>query len=209
MHMITKEKNILDPEIVIPKIQKVKAGMRQFISTHKKLVITLVLIFLLGAGFIQVGKLRRPNANTSPAKTITQQVDKSFDFAALNNQGKAVTNKIKMKIATAEKTNQVLVKEQTFTAKNNKLFLIVNLELKNDATLPLNILPGDLIRLVVNGDNENKFAPDLHNNLVLVSALSTRIDRVGFVIPDTAKSFKLYIGELEGKKEEVSINFPS
>lgn len=208
MHM-AKEKNILDPEVVLPKIQKIKASVQQFVSGHKKLVITLAIILLLSFGFVSIGRWRGSGANVPAAKTITQQVDKSFDFPAVNNQGKAVTNKIKMKIATAEKTNQVLVKDQTFTAKNNKLFLIVNLELKNDATLPLNILPGDLIRLVVNGDKENKFAPDLHNNLVPVSALSTRIDRVGFVIPDTAKSFKLYIGELEGKKEEVSINFPS
>lgn len=205
---MTKEKNILDPEVVLPEMQKTTGKIQQFFSGRKKLVVTLTIVLFLSLGFVGLGRLRGPRANVPVAKTVTQQVNKSFDFPAVNNQGKTVTQKIKMKITTADRTNQVLVKDQTFTAKNNKLFLIVNLEFKNDATLPLNILPGDLIRMSINSDKENKFAPDLHNNLVLVSAISTRVDRVGFVIPDTTKSFKLYIGELEGKKEEVSINFP-
>ena len=114
-----------------------------------------------------------------------------------------------MKIDRIEKTNQVFVSDKTVTAKNNKKFLIVQLELKNDATQTTNLLPGDLIRLTIGGDEDNKFAPDLHNNLVPIAAISTKIDRVGFVIPEMAREFKLYVGEIEGKKEAISVNFPS
>lgn len=146
---------------------------------------------------------------TQTVQGVMAEVQKSYEFPGLTNQAKATENKLKMKIATAEKTSQVIVKDQIFTAKNNKMFLILNLELKNDITTPLNIAPGDLIRLEYIGETENKYAPDLHNNLVLVSAISTRNDRIGFVIPSEKKDFILYVGELEGNKEPVEIHFPS
>jgi hypothetical protein len=112
-------------------------------------------------------------------------------------------------VATAEKTNKVLVNDKSFTATNNKMFLIVNLELKNEATLAYNILPGDLVRLAYSGNDDDKFAPDLHNNLILVSAISTKLDRVGFVVPEEVNDFKLFVGEIEGKKETVEMHFPA
>lgn len=198
----------LDPEVVIPIINKVKKSFWEIIKKRKKLVIGILVILLLFGGS-RLLATRKSASGQAPAKVATAKVDKSFDFAALNSQGKPVINKIKLTIADVEKTNQVIVLDKNYTAKNNKLFLIVNLELKNDAAIPLNILPGDLVRLSVGTDEENKFAPDLHNNLVLVSAISTKLDRIGFVIPQEAKNFKIYIGELEGKKEIVDVNFPS
>lgn len=203
---MTDSKNIFDPEVLLPKLKNAGAIMTKIIANRKKLFILLIALIVLIAVFNF--KIKNPSqpATVKP-KTESTQVDKSFEFAALNNQGKATSFKIRLKITSAERTNQVLVKDQNYTAKNNKLFLIVNLELKNDATQPLNILPGDLIRLTYNNDQDNKYAPDLHNNLVQVSAISTRIDRLGFVIPDNAKSFKLFVGELEGKKEAITVNF--
>lgn len=183
-----------------------KRSVLGFILKRKKVFIGLVLILILLFGTARFVSSRN-NKTKDAVKTLTVKVDKSLDFTALNTQGKSVSNKIKLKIADVEKTNQVLVKDQSYTAKNNKQFLIVNLELKNEASIPLNILPGDLVRLTIDGDEENKFAPDLHNNLVLVSAISTKLDRIGFVIPEEAKKFKILIGELEGKKETVSIDF--
>ena len=153
--------------------------------------------------------LNKTKGQTNGAKTLTQNVDRSFDFPALDNSGKPLKSKIKFKIKGVEKTDQVLVKDQVFTAKNNKLFLIVNLDLKNDSTSLVNIIPGDLIRLSISDDKETRYAPDLHNNLVPVAAISTKVDRIGFVIPDTAQKFYLFIGEIEGEKQEVSLDFPS
>jgi len=190
------------------RIKDAKKSLPSFVLKHKKIIagIAIVIFFLFASGFF---KSKNSNVQSSKPKSTVVSIDKGFDFSALNNQGKPVASKIKLKVATVEKTNQVTVKDQTFTAKNNKIFLIVNLELKNDATLPYNILPGDLLRLTYNGDEDNKYAPDLHNNLVTVAAISTRQDRVGFVVPENAKDFKLYIGELEGKKEILNINLPS
>lgn len=210
---MSKQKNIFDPETVLPKIQSrrhvgTKNWLKEFIGKRKKLIIGLLVLLIV---FVSIGWVRgrKPIVKQEAVKTIATSVDKNFDFPALNNQGKSIYNtKIKFKITNVEKTNQVMVKDQTYTAKNNKLFLIINLEMKNDASQAVNILPGDLIRLSYN-DEDNKFAPDLHNNLVPIAAISTRVDRVGFVVPDSIKGFKLYVGELEGKKETVKVAFPS
>ncbi|MBI3379766.1 hypothetical protein HY029_03370 [Candidatus Gottesmanbacteria bacterium] len=204
----TKDVSRLDPEVVIPKIKNFKQKLGDYIAQKKRFVILLVIIgvILLFFGYRQVLKNSRSN---STAKTVTVQMDKSFTFAALNNQGKPTSAKIKLRIVDAQKTDQVLVKDQTYKATNNKLFLIFNLELKNDETTPQNIMPGDLVRLAVAGNEDTRFAPDLHNSLVGIAAISTKNDRVGFVIPQDANKFKLYIGELEGKKEEIKVDFPS
>ncbi len=205
---MTDDKTIFDPEVVIPNTKKFFSWILDILKRRKKLIIILTVIILALISF-RIFLAKRYSPSIPKPKVVAVSVDKGYDFPALNNQGKPTGSKIKLKIAQVEKTNQVIVKDQTFTAKNNKLFLIVNLELKNDATTPLNLLPGDLIRLTYNNDDNNKYAPDLHNNLVLISAISTKLDRVGFVIPDNARNFKLLIGELEGKKESVAVEFSS
>ncbi len=183
--------------------------IREFAKEHKKLVVgVVVLIFAIFA--VNINAMRtRSEGTTKAAKSISAQINKSFDFTALDNQGKPTKNKITFTIASTEKTNQVMVNNKTYTATNQKLFLILNLEYKNDTTSSLNVFPGDLIRLTYNNDDGNKFAPDLHNNLVPIAAISTKLDRVGFVVPDNVRNFKLFVGELDGKKETIPVNFPS
>lgn len=184
-----------------------KKKLTEYFKRKKKFFIALAVVIAVFV-FLNV-PLKKTKGTTNGAKTVSTSVDKSYEFPGLDNQGKPGKNKIKFKVNNVEKTDQVLVKDQVFTAKNNKLFLIVNVDLRNDATVPVNIIPGDLVRLSVGDDKETRFAPDLHNNLVPVSAIATRADRIGFVIPDTAKKFVLYIGEIEGDKQEIPLNFPS
>lgn len=136
----------------------------------------------------------------------TLSLNKKFSFPGLDETGKK-KGKIELRITDVEKTNQVIVQDKTYTAKNNKVFLIVNLELKNETTQRLNIFPGDLMRLVVDDQEEKKFAPDLHNNYVQVAPISTKIERVGFVIDAKATNLKLQVGELEGEKEILTVKF--
>lgn len=204
---MAKEISRLDPEIIIPKIRNFKDKLLEFAVRKKKLVIAAVLLvlFLLFVNY----KVGLRNAKSASSKSATVAIDKNFSFSALNNQGRVTGAKIKFHVVDAEKTSQVIVKDQTYTAKNNKMFLIVNLELKNDETTLQNILPGDLVRLAISGNDDTRFAPDLHNSLVGVAAISTKTDRIGFVIPIDAKNFKLFVGELEGKKEEIKADFAS
>lgn len=175
---------------------------------RKKLLILLCVILVVLVAYNSFTASKNKPVGTK-AKSISTQVDRSFEFPAIATNGKATGNKVKLKIASVEKTDQVIVKDQVYTAKNNKMFLIINLEMKNDTTSAQNLLPGDLVRLTVANNEDNKFAPDLHNNLVPIAAISTKTDRIGFVVPSSATEFKLYVGEIEGKKETVAVNFPS
>jgi hypothetical protein len=175
----------------------------------KKLV-TILVVFLLvifGASKI-VSKIRNPQAKNQtetnrPSQKIT--LNKNFEFIALDSS-KDEEEKIEMTLTTAEITNEVLVQDKTFRSKDDKAFLIVNLELKNDNERQLNIFPGDLVRLMV-GSEDKKFAPDLHNNVVLIRPISTKIDRLGFVIQTGTKDLKLLVGAVDAKKETVPLNF--
>lgn len=138
-------------------------------------------------------------------KEQTLTLDKKFEFPGLDDNGKE-KGTLELRITDVEKTSQVIVQDKNYTAKGNKTFLIVNLELKNETTKRLNIFPGDLIRLIVD-DEEKKFAPDLHNNYVQVAPISTKIDRLGFVIDQGASNLKLQVGELEEKKEILKLEF--
>lgn len=204
---MAKEINRFDPEVVLPKIKSFKEKLAEYVARKKRFVIVLILVLAV-VGFVGYRQSLRAKSG-GIAKTVTVQVDKSFTFNAVSNQGKPTGAKIKFRLVDAQKTGEVLVKDQTYTAKNNKTFLIINLELKNDETTPQNLIPGDLMRLAIVGNEDTRYAPDLHNSLVGIAAISTKTDRVGFVIPEEAKSFKLFIGELEGKKEEVKVDFPS
>lgn len=174
-----------------------------------KLIIVLLIIFALIFSLLKIVKNRTSKQVSSNAKVLssvkTLIVNKPFTFPALDNQGKKA-GEIKLTITSAEKNPDVLVKDQVYKAKEGKLFLIVNLELQNDSTGRLNIFPGDLIRLIV-GQEDKKYAPDLHNNVVMVAPISTKIDRIGFVINSDAKNLKLLVGELEKKKTEVPLIF--
>ena len=170
-------------------------------------------MILSSAAFIVASRLIKqkdaePTSSEQAFQHRTLNLDRVFEFKGLDDRGRKRTD-IEVKITEVEITDQVVVQDKTYTAQNEKQFLIVNLELKNDATTGLNIFPGDLLRLIVDDNEEKKYAPDLHNNFVLISPISTKVDRVGFVLNEEFSNLKLQIGELEGKKEVIEINFPT
>lgn len=184
-------------------------SIKNKIKEKPRLLITILVIFLIiFSGVKTLSSRVNKNSKTAVQQPITQKIplDKSLNFNGLDAQGKQTKEKIKMSFVSAETSNEVSVKDQSFTAKPGKVFLLVNLELQNDTTDKLNIIPGDLIRLTF-GSDDKKYAPDLHNNAVLVSPISVKNDRVGFVVDSEIKNFKLLVGELEKKKEEIEITF--
>lgn len=182
--------------------------IKNFFVKRKKLAIGLILLLTLS-----IFAFNQFNGKTKGVEELSDKevvvVDSSFEFPALDSQGQPTKDKIKFTISTAEKTGQVLVQDKVYTARNQKKFLIINLALKNDFARLVNIFPGNLVRLTYTGEEENRFAPDLHNNLVQVSAISTKLERIGFVVPEEEVFFNLYVGELEGEKEIVEVKFKS
>ena len=170
-------------------------------------------MILSSAAFVVASRLlKQKDTDQTPSEQTFQHrtlnLDRFFEFKGLDERGRKRTN-IEVKITEVEITDQVVVQDKTYTSQNEKIFLIVNLEMKNESTKGLNIFPGDLLRLIVDDNEEKKYAPDLHNNFVLISPISTKTDRVGFVLNQEFSNLKLQIGELEGKKEIIEVNFPT
>lgn len=162
----------------------------------------LLLIFILSLAIIRLSN-NQSLSNKSPNSIEIISQDRTFKFQGYNQNSKQ-QGVITFKINNVEKTDNVLVNSQEFHAKNKKLFLIVNLELQNETSYSLSIIPSDFIKLLY--DNQ-QFNPDLHNNLLSVEATSTKKDRIGFVIPEDNRKYILAVGQTGSDKSEIDINF--
>jgi hypothetical protein len=143
-------------------------------------------------------------SGTNGGKVVTTEVGREFDFGAMNRQGE-VDGTVKLRVISAEKTDEVLIKGKPARAKGEKMFLVLNLELDNQLAEIRYAMPVDLIRL--RGEEGKLFAPDVHSDVVEIRPLSTKITRVGFVILGEERLFEVLVGELEGEKQSVEIKF--
>lgn len=135
----------------------------------------------------------------------TQKINKDFSFPLKDSAGKEVS-KVKYRILDAELRDEVIVNGKRATAIKGRMFLIINLKITNDYTKTIQVNTRDYVRMTVNNNGEN-LAPEIHNDPVEIQANSTKYTRIGFPINDTDKDLKLSVGEIEGKKEEIKLNF--
>jgi hypothetical protein len=176
----------------------------------KWLVWAAVGLVVVLAGLVVRGRLAKKVVGDQTPEVITTQVGRSFEFTALNPKGEKADAdgneyKVVMGIPTAEKTDQVLIKGQPASAKGEKTFLVLNLEIDNASTEKRYIAPVNLIRLV--NDQGRMFAPDVHSDMVEIQPISTKISRVGFVVLKSQKKFLIKVGELDGEKQDLEITF--
>lgn len=173
------------------------------------LFIIVVLIAILVKNILQ-GALR---SNSSSDVRVQLQgakaketLNKSFDFSVKDDKGKEFT-KIKYVIDTAELRDQIVVKGQLMTSVKGRTYLILTLDLTNssDKTISFNSL--NYVRLTVNGDENKLIAADIHNDPVLIQAISTKTTRLGFPISDTDKKLVLHVGEVDGPKQSIALKF--
>lgn len=171
-----------------------------------KTVILIVLVIIVAVVTILFISGNRPDQAVQ--RQFAQQstnIGKSFAFPIRDSSGKETEQSLKMNLTTAEKTTQILIKGKPATAREGKLFLIVNLELDNPTKDQLSLSPVELIRLV--DSSGKKFAPDVHNDEVKVEPISIKRSRIGFVIDQTEKNFKLQVGEVQGEKQLLDLVF--
>lgn len=170
----------------------------------------LVIVVLLVAAYF-VGRVIFSTAPSSTDKisikgaTNTQELNKEFRFPLRDEDGEEISE-LKYVLEKAELRDEIVVKGQRATAIAGRTFLIVNLKISNDFGQPIEIDTRDYIRLVVNDNEAELLAPDIHNDPVEVQAISTKYTRVGFPINTTDRNLKLRVGELQGEKEDVVLN---
>lgn len=138
-------------------------------------------------------------------KSVTS-INKEFFFPIRNDKSVEV-GKIQYILESAELRDEIIVKGQKATTTKGRTFLIINIKIKNELNKRLQINSRDYIRLSVGENNTEWLAGDVHSDPVEVQAISTKFTRVGFPINDTDRNLKLQIGEINGAKEIIDINF--
>lgn len=131
-------------------------------------------------------------------------LNREFSFPLRDGSGEEVSQ-IKFTIENAELRNEIIVKGQRASSVKGRRFLILNLKIVNEYEQAIEIDSRHYVRLMRNGNQNEKLAADIHNDPVEVQAISTKLTRIGFPINDTDKDLKLLVGEISAEKETVDL----
>lgn len=145
------------------------------------------------------------NQTNTPGAKKTMALTKEFSFPLRDNAGKEVSQ-IKVSLLNAVLLDQIVIRGRKATALPGRTFFVVNMKITNDYNRNIQLNIRDYFRLTKNGINE-KLAPDIHNDPVEVQASSTKYTRAGFPINNTDKNLILQIGEINGEKQTIKLNF--
>lgn len=170
------------------------------------IVIAVIALVAFGIGRFTSPKFTQYIDTRTAAPTAKEQktMNQSFDFAVKDNKGVEIS-KIKYVLNTAVIQDQIIIQGTRATAIKGKTFLIINFSITNNSNKYIQLNSRDYVRLV--GNNGELIAPDIHNDPIQVQPISTKESRLGFPVDDTIKNFTLSVGEVDGKKTTVALNF--
>jgi hypothetical protein len=190
-------------KIKLSKIKKI--NKKHFLFVVAAVLIVVILVPLLFGDTDTRSPESSGSTEVAPAKASIE-VNRTFNFP-LRDEDNEKVGELEYKISEAELLDEIVVQGQKATAVGGRTFLILNLRIKNDLNQSLEINTKDYVRLSVNGDKDDWLAPDIHNDPVKVQAISTKNTRIGFPINDSDKDLILRVGEINGDKEEVPLEF--
>lgn len=185
--------------------------MRHLLNQPKVIITALIILLIIGTWtFIR----SRPQTAQGVAKEQLQvalakdkvDINREFQFPISDSQGKEVT-KIKFFIQNAEKQDEIIVAGQKATSVKGKTFLIINLKITNDYNKTITLNTRDYIRLVLNNNEAEQIAPEIHNDPIEILAISTKYTRIGFTINDSDANLKLKVGEINKDKTSLTLPF--
>ncbi len=196
----------------LPKMRKMK-----FNKKHLKIIFPVVIgIIVLGVLVSLIRSL--PDAKSQPATSsnnvtapdalATINLDKKFSFPLKDDKG-AVVGNFDYVIQSAALQKQIIVQGQRATAINGRVFMILNLKITNNLKKTIQLNTRDYIRLITVSGGSEQLAPDIHNDPVEVQAISTKFTRVGVALDekDAKKTIHLKVGEIDGTKQNIDLNF--
>ena len=195
--------------------ENIGTAKREFGKKNRK-VKKFILLALLLSVLILIYWFVKNNNSSSPATNEnrvevedaekTLAVNKEFQFPLTDSKGEEIS-KIKYVIEKAELRNEIIVKGQKATAVKGRTFLVVYLKVTNEYTQKIEMQTRDYVRLSVNGNENEWLAPDIHNDPVEVQAQSTKVTRLGFPINENDTKIIVRVGQINGDKEKVELNF--
>lgn len=146
------------------------------------------------------------NKTTIREAKATLPLNKEFKFPLKNDKGDVV-GEIKYVIENAELRDQIIIKGRKASAVQGRIFLVLNLKVVNDSNKTISMNTKDYARLSINGNENELLAPSIHNDPVVIDAISTKPTRIGFAVSEDDKDLKIKIGEIQGEKTTIDIKF--
>jgi len=186
---------------------KRKGNMKKYIPAALVIIALGGVIIFASRMIMATSKQTATDTRTDvPGPRASLPLNKEFSFPILDAKGKEVT-RLKYAIQDAQLRDEIIVKGSRATAVKGRTFLILNIKIVNDYDKGIDISARDYVRLVVNGNESELLAADIHNDPVSVQPISTKMTRLGFPINDTDKDIVLKIGEIKGNKESIPLTF--
>ena len=184
--------------------------IRQFKGSNYKpyligiAVIVVVVVLLVKFNPFSNGSSAVAGASKTAIKDAiaTQDLNREFKFPLKNEKGETL-GEIKYVIENAEIRDEIVVKGKKASAVSGRTFMILNLKITNDTNQTISMNTKDYVRLFVNGNDNEPLSPSIHNDPVVVDAISVKPTRIGFAINETDTQLKIKIGEIQGEKQEV------
>lgn len=180
-------------------------------SSAKPYVIGLVVII---AAVILLVKLNpfasNSQASTSGSKTAikdalaSETLNREFKFPLKDEKG-ASAGEIKYVIENAELRDEIVVQGKKASAVSGKTFLVLNIKITNETNQNISMNTKDYVRLFVNGNESEPLSPNIHNDPVVVDAISVKPTRIGFAINESDNNLKIKIGEIKGEKQTIDL----
>ncbi len=181
-------------------------------KTRTYLIVAVIVIL----GFILLIKFNpfTKSASVLPS-TSKNSIREALATMALNNEFKfplkddknETVGEIKYIIENAELRDEIVIKGRKASAVEGRVFLVLNLKIVNDSNKTISMTTKDYVRLFVNGNESEPLSPSIHNDPVVVDAISVKPTRIGFAINKSDKDIKIKVGEIKGEKTTIDLNF--
>jgi len=133
-----------------------------------------------------------------------QDLNKEFKFPLKDDKGETV-GEIKYIVENVELRDEIVVKGRKASAVSGRAFVVFNLKIVNDSNKNISMNTKDYVRLFVNNNDNEPLSPSIHNDPVVVDAISVKPTRVGFAINKSDKDLKIKVGEIKGDKETIEL----
>lgn len=174
-------------------------------------IILLVSLFFIGRAVVNSvrGTDAQPvsNERVQVADALSRiDLNKTFTFPLRDATGEEV-ERFEYTIEGVELRDEIIVRGQRARAVEGRIFLTIDLKLVNSLNQPIELSSKDYIRLSVDGDESELLAPEIHNDPVEVQAISTKRTRVGYTLNEGADTYILIVGEIDGEKERIPLEF--
>lgn len=178
------------------------ANVKNFLLSNKLKIIAVAAVLILVGNFIA-----RRNNSSADIQQIGSPVSLQYDLLipAQNEDGDTVNRDLKIKVTDAQRQKRVLVKGSWVRAREGKVFIVVNMDVTNEARAILYGNPVDWARLVE--DDAKKIAPSVHQGDLEIRPQSTKVTNIAFVVDENRTSATIELGRIWGLEDTINIEF--